>query len=120
MRKMHLLSFAVVLALLCTMSVAYAGIPMEESDRDPNTGYSEEPGVSFSWCWMYALYIPQTQTYTNHDFDHDKGIEHIGGMYMYDPHEDDDAYHPLCWTIMWYRDNSSVDWDVDTHAQVNW
>jgi hypothetical protein len=60
MRKLHLFALAAVLAAFFMMSVALAGIPMEESDRDPNSGYSPPPGVSFSYAWMYAVYNPQS------------------------------------------------------------
>jgi hypothetical protein len=98
--KMHLLPLTDVLTILFVVpfavSVAHAGIPVEDKDRDPTTGYSEEPGVSYSWAWMYAVWNPVPQTYSNHAFDHDANIEYIGGQYMYEEDDYPATKYPHC------------------------
>jgi len=105
------------LASLNIGSVA-AGIPMEETKRDPTTGYDPAPGESFSWAYQYGVYHPETQAYSNIFQNHSYGW--VPGTGTYDPHTDHVAnpYHPWVQTYVEYLYND--EWMIDTFVKISW
>jgi len=105
------------LASLCIVSVA-ARIPVEETRRDPTTGYDPPPGEFYSWAYQYGVYDSQTKKYSGILQDHDYGW--ISGTGDYDPHTpgSKDPYHPWVQTYVRYWYNG--EWILDTFVEIAW
>lgn len=120
MNKRCFLEALIVLMFLASLNIGsvMAGIPVEETKRDPTTGYDPAPGESFSWVYQYGVYNTQTKEYSNIIQSHDYGW--VSGTGTYSPYspQSDDEYHPWVQTyvLYWY----DGEWIVDTFAEIAW
>jgi hypothetical protein len=121
MRETSYLAAIVALAFLASLLIipVAAYIVVEETKRDPEQGFSDPPGESWSWAYQYAHYDPETQKYSNILQDHAWDIDwHIGDKYDKHTPELPDEDHPWCETTIEYWIGG--DWMIDSHVKIQW
>jgi hypothetical protein len=119
--KIHILQAIVAVVAVVSMALLWIGSVkaveyVEETVRDPPTGWDDAPGISFSYVYQYAYYNPENEQYFNIQQSYDWGWLGLGSYFQLHGGSKN-TYHPTCHTEVWYLDGT---WQKDTEAVIEW
>lgn len=116
-KKCALLSFFMAMAVLCPLSALVNPHTMASITSIPCEGEDEDFGNytnSWAWAWLYAIYNPQTQKYSNIQHDWNHTLEQGYTYQVWEIYSNDSEYPSTTTQILVFIDY----WRSDALARV--